>query len=165
MSAAVALHGLAHSLSQFASGHGVTVNVVAPALIATDMMPADAQALDELARRIPVGRLGRSEEVADLIAAIVGNPYLPSMRNLARKQRHLVAVDLPGLANLPLGTAKKLLALLNCKVGKVSKASSSKVAKGNVIKTTPGKGFFAPGKSIAIVQSSGPKPKKHGKKQ
>jgi len=71
-----ALHGLAHSLSQFASGHGVTVNVVAPALIATDMMPTDEDALDELARRIPVGRLGRVDEVADLIAAIVRNPYL-----------------------------------------------------------------------------------------
>lgn len=71
-----ALHGLAHSLSQFASGHGVTVNVVAPALIATDMMPSDERALAELAGRIPVGRLGRPEEVADLIAAIVQNPYL-----------------------------------------------------------------------------------------
>jgi 3-oxoacyl-[acyl-carrier protein] reductase len=71
-----ALHGLAHSLSQFASGHGVTVNVVAPALIATDMMPTDEQALAELTRRIPVGRLGRVEEVADLISAIVRNPYL-----------------------------------------------------------------------------------------
>jgi 3-oxoacyl-[acyl-carrier protein] reductase len=70
------LHGLAHSLSQFASGHGVTVNVVAPALIATDMMPADERALEEITRRIPVGRLGRPDEVADLIAAIVRNPYL-----------------------------------------------------------------------------------------
>ena len=70
------LQGLAHSLSQFASGHGVTVNVVAPALIATDMMPADERALADLARRIPVGRLGRPDEVADLIAAIVRNPYL-----------------------------------------------------------------------------------------
>jgi 3-oxoacyl-[acyl-carrier protein] reductase len=70
------LHGLAHSLSQFAAGHGVTVNVVAPALIATDMMPADEQALGEFARRIPVGRLGHPNEVADLIAAIVRNPYL-----------------------------------------------------------------------------------------
>jgi 3-oxoacyl-[acyl-carrier protein] reductase len=40
------------------------------------MMPTDEHALDELARRIPVGRLGRAEEVADLIAAIVRNPYL-----------------------------------------------------------------------------------------
>ena len=70
------LHGLAHSLSQFASGHGVTVNVVAPALIATDMMPSEEQRLTELARRIPVGRLGQASEVADLIAAIVRNPCL-----------------------------------------------------------------------------------------
>jgi 3-oxoacyl-[acyl-carrier protein] reductase len=71
-----ALHGLAHSLSQFASAHGVTVNVVAPALIATDMMPTDERALDALAGRIPVGRLGRAEEVADLIAAIIRNRYV-----------------------------------------------------------------------------------------
>ncbi len=70
------LHGLAHSLSQFAAGHGVTVNVVAPALIATDMMPTDEQSRSELARRIPVGRLGQAGEVADLIAAIVSNPYI-----------------------------------------------------------------------------------------
>lgn len=70
------LHGLAHSLSQLAAGHGVTVNVVAPALIATDMMPTDEQSVRELARRIPVGRLGHADEVADLIAAIVGNAYL-----------------------------------------------------------------------------------------
>jgi 3-oxoacyl-[acyl-carrier protein] reductase len=70
------LHGLAHSLSQFAAGHGVTVNVIAPALIATDMMPTDEQSRSELARRIPVGRLGQAGEVADLIAAIVSNPYI-----------------------------------------------------------------------------------------
>ncbi len=70
------LHGLAHSLSQFASGHGVTVNVIAPALIATDMIPADEAARDELALGIPVGRLGHPDEVADLIAAVVRNPYI-----------------------------------------------------------------------------------------
>jgi 3-oxoacyl-[acyl-carrier protein] reductase len=52
------------------------VKVVGPALIATDMMPTDGRALEELARRIPVGRLGRPDEVADLIGAIVGNPYI-----------------------------------------------------------------------------------------
>jgi hypothetical protein len=61
------------------------------------------------------------------------------------------------LANVPLGTAKKLLPALGCKVGKVTKSSSSKVAKGSVIKTTPGRGSYAAGKSIAIVESSGPK--------
>ena len=53
---------------------GVTVNAVAPALIAdTGMIPGPA---DELARRIPVGRLGRPEEVADLVTAVVRNAYL-----------------------------------------------------------------------------------------
>ena len=66
-----------------------------------------------------------------------------------------------GLANVPLSTAKKLLGDLNCKVGKVTKTSSSKVAKGNVIKTTPGSGSLPAGTKVAIVQSSGPKPKKH----
>lgn len=70
------LHGLAHSLSQFAAGHGVTVNVVAPALIDTDMMPTDPAMLDQLAHRIPVGRLGQADEVADLISSVVRNPYL-----------------------------------------------------------------------------------------
>jgi hypothetical protein len=64
------------------------------------------------------------------------------------------------LANVPLGTAKKLLKALDCKVGKVSKSSSSTVAKGNVIKTKPGTGSYPAGKSIAIVESSGPKSKK-----
>ena len=70
-----------------------------------------------------------------------------------------------GLGNVPLGTAKKLLAALNCKVGKVTKTFSSNVAKGNVIKTTPGSGAFAAGQKIAIVESSGPKPKKHKPKK
>ena len=70
------LHGLAHSLSQLAAGQGVTVNVVAPALIATDMMPTDPETLGQLASRIPVGRLGEADEVADLISAVVRNGYL-----------------------------------------------------------------------------------------
>lgn len=72
------LHGLAHSLAQLGAGRGVTVNVVAPALIETDMLPAETEARSELAGRVPVGRLGRSEEVADLICAIVRNGYVTS---------------------------------------------------------------------------------------
>ena len=72
------LHGLAHSLSQLAAGHGVTVNVVAPALIATDMLPSrpgsQRRAGGEDSRRPP----RRAEEVADLIAAVVRNGYITS---------------------------------------------------------------------------------------
>ena len=52
------LHGLAPSLSQQAAGAGVTVNVVAPALIESEMLPADPAARERLAASLPVGRLG-----------------------------------------------------------------------------------------------------------
>jgi 3-oxoacyl-[acyl-carrier protein] reductase len=69
-----ALHGLTHYLASRVAADGVTVNAVAPALIAdTGMLPGPA---GELARRIPVGRLGRPEEVADLVTAVVRNAYL-----------------------------------------------------------------------------------------
>jgi len=54
----------------------VTVNVVAPALVESDMLPDDPQVREQLAAAIPVGRLGRPEEVADLVAAVVRNAYL-----------------------------------------------------------------------------------------
>src|SRR4051794_470096 len=67
------LHGLMHSVAQQGAASGVTANVIAPALIDTDMLPGDPEAL---AARLPVKRLGRPEEVADLIAAVVANGYL-----------------------------------------------------------------------------------------
>ncbi len=70
------LHGLAHSLARQGAAHGVTVNVVAPGLIDTDMLPADEAVREQLAASRAVGRLGTSEEVADLVAAVVANAYL-----------------------------------------------------------------------------------------
>src|SRR3954452_6140910 len=49
------LHGLAHSLSQQAAGAGVTVNVVAPALIESDMLPAEPEVRERLPRTLPGG--------------------------------------------------------------------------------------------------------------
>ena len=72
------LHGLAHSLAREGAAHGVTANVVAPALIETDMLPADAAIRQQLAASRAVGRLGTPEEVADLVAAVVRNGYLSS---------------------------------------------------------------------------------------
>jgi 3-oxoacyl-[acyl-carrier protein] reductase len=52
----------------------VTVNVLAPALIAdTLMLPGPAA---EVARRVPVGRLGEPDEVADMAHAILANAYM-----------------------------------------------------------------------------------------
>ncbi|HEV3390132.1 MAG TPA: SDR family NAD(P)-dependent oxidoreductase [Solirubrobacteraceae bacterium] len=68
------LHGLTHFLASLLASSGVTVNALAPALITeTRMLPGDPE---ELRARVPVGRLGRPEEVADLALAILRNPYM-----------------------------------------------------------------------------------------
>jgi 3-oxoacyl-[acyl-carrier protein] reductase len=70
------LHGLTHFLAARLAPAGITVNALAPALIAeTGMLPGDP---GQLASRIPVGRLGAPAEVADLAMAILANPYLTS---------------------------------------------------------------------------------------
>jgi 3-oxoacyl-[acyl-carrier protein] reductase len=70
------LHGLTHHLAARVARAGVTVNAIAPALIAeTRMLPGDP---GELAERIPVGRLGTPAEVADIAIAILRNGYITS---------------------------------------------------------------------------------------
>lgn len=51
---------------------GITVNAVAPSLIETDMMKGKP----DLASRIPLGRLGKPEEVAIAVMMLIGNPYM-----------------------------------------------------------------------------------------
>jgi len=63
--------------------HGVTVNAVAPALIeGGGTLPRggqdDEEAHEKLAARVPVGRLGRPEEVAQAVCSLVANPFLTS---------------------------------------------------------------------------------------
>jgi 3-oxoacyl-[acyl-carrier protein] reductase len=68
------LHGLTHWLASRFAGAGVTVNAIAPALIEdTGMLPGGS---DELSAKIPVGRLGKPEEVADLALAVIRNGYI-----------------------------------------------------------------------------------------
>lgn len=68
------LHGLMHFLAARAAPDGVTVNVIAPALIEeTGMLPGDP---GELGGRVPVGRLGKPDEVADLAMAVLRNGYI-----------------------------------------------------------------------------------------
>ena len=51
---------------------GITVNAVAPSLIETDMMKGQAN----LVGRIPLGRFGTAEEVAQVAIMLIGNPYM-----------------------------------------------------------------------------------------
>jgi len=72
------LQGRPPRLLQFIAGRvaadGVTVNAIAPALIeGTTMLPGDPGGLAE---RIPVGRLGKPAEVADLAMAILHNGHM-----------------------------------------------------------------------------------------
>jgi 3-oxoacyl-[acyl-carrier protein] reductase len=68
------LLGLMRYLASRLASSGVTVNAVAPALIEdTEMLPGDP---GDLAKRIPVGRLGKPDEVADLAMAILRNSYM-----------------------------------------------------------------------------------------
>jgi 3-oxoacyl-[acyl-carrier protein] reductase len=52
---------------------GITVNAVAPSLIETDMVRSG---LTSSAARMPLGRFGTSEEVAQVVMMLVGNEYM-----------------------------------------------------------------------------------------
>ncbi|OCL12229.1 NAD(P)-binding protein, partial [Glonium stellatum] len=69
-----ALHGLIHWLSQVYCSKGITVNGVAPALIQeTRMLPGSSE---ELAKKIPMGRLGTPDEVAETVVWMVKTGYV-----------------------------------------------------------------------------------------
>jgi 3-oxoacyl-[acyl-carrier protein] reductase len=67
------LIGLTHSYALLLSKEGITVNAIAPALIATEMVRSNPNARADL---IPVGRFGTVEEVAEAVLMLVGNGYI-----------------------------------------------------------------------------------------
>jgi 3-oxoacyl-[acyl-carrier protein] reductase len=67
------LIGLMHGYASWLARDGITVNAIAPALIETDMTTEITRARTD---RIPVGRLGRVEEIAGLVCEIAGNGYI-----------------------------------------------------------------------------------------
>lgn len=67
------MEGLTRGYAARLAKEGVTVNAVAPSLIETDMMPATEV---NAGARIPIGRLGRPEEVAQATLMVLGNAYM-----------------------------------------------------------------------------------------
>ncbi len=67
------MEGLTRGYAARLVKQGITVNAVAPSLIDTDMMAARR---DEYEKRIPLGRMGTPEEVAQAVMLVLGNPYM-----------------------------------------------------------------------------------------
>ena len=65
------LEGLTRAYAAQLVKEGVTVNAVAPSLIETDMI----RGLEIKKESLPMGRLGRPEEVAEAVAFLAGNAY------------------------------------------------------------------------------------------
>jgi len=65
--------GLTHSYAGLLAREGITVNAIAPALVYTQMVAENPRARADL---IPVGRFGKSEEVADVAVMLAGNGYI-----------------------------------------------------------------------------------------
>jgi 3-oxoacyl-[acyl-carrier protein] reductase len=70
------LHGLMHHLAPRVASDGVTVNCLAPALVGdTKMFPADLET-GRPPVPIPVGRIGRPDEMADMAVTMLRTGYL-----------------------------------------------------------------------------------------
>ncbi|MBX6316630.1 MAG: SDR family oxidoreductase, partial [Isosphaeraceae bacterium] len=67
------LHGLAHAYAALLAREGITANIVAPALIATEMVRQNPRARPDL---LPIGRFGTPEEVAEVVATLATNGYI-----------------------------------------------------------------------------------------
>ena len=66
------IEGLTRGYAARLVKEGITVNAVAPSLIETDMMKGQ----HNLVSRIPVGRFGKAEEVAQAVMMLLDNPYM-----------------------------------------------------------------------------------------
>jgi 3-oxoacyl-[acyl-carrier protein] reductase len=67
------MEGLTRGYAARLVNEGITVNAVAPSLIETDMVKSG---LASSAARIPLGRFGTSEEVAQVVMMLIGNEYM-----------------------------------------------------------------------------------------
>ena len=67
------IHGFTKALAQEGAAKGITVNAIAPGYTDTDMVSAvPAPVLEKIVAKIPVGRLGKAEEIARGVVFLCG---------------------------------------------------------------------------------------------
>jgi acetoacetyl-CoA reductase len=68
------IHGFTKALAQEGAARGITVNAIAPGYIDTEMVAAvPANVLEKIVAKIPVGRLGRADEIARGVLFLVAD--------------------------------------------------------------------------------------------
>jgi acetoacetyl-CoA reductase len=68
------IHGFTKALAQEGAGRGITVNAVAPGYVDTEMVRAvPKDVLEKIVARIPVGRLGKADDIARTVLFLVAD--------------------------------------------------------------------------------------------
>jgi acetoacetyl-CoA reductase len=68
------IHGFTKALAQEVARKGVTVNTISPGYMATDMVMAIAEDIrQQIIAQIPVGRLGKPEEIARMVGFLASS--------------------------------------------------------------------------------------------
>jgi acetoacetyl-CoA reductase len=68
------IHGFTKALAQEGAGRGITVNAVAPGYVDTEMVRAvPKDVLEKIVARIPVGRLGKAEDISRTVVFLVAD--------------------------------------------------------------------------------------------
>ncbi|MDE2333532.1 MAG: acetoacetyl-CoA reductase [Rhodospirillales bacterium] len=68
------IHGFTKALAQEGARFGITVNAIAPGYVDTDMVRAvPADVLQKIIARIPMGRLGRADDIARGVAFVTAD--------------------------------------------------------------------------------------------
>lgn len=68
------IHGFTKALAQEGAAKGITVNAVAPGYVDTDMVRAvPEKVLEKIIAGIPVGRLGRAEDIARTVLFLIAD--------------------------------------------------------------------------------------------